>query len=815
MSTDNNNTAYRTGAIQPRWQINSSEQEKAAWLAEAIGALARDKLKITVNPRQQKLIKQLASRNLKVLAALLLNRGVDNAESALRFLCPDVSWLHPSCDLPDLEAAVARLEAARSKGERVLVHGDYDADGITATVLLVTAFRAWGLETSWYLPHRIDDGYGLSKAGIMHANDDGCTLLVTVDCGIGSEEEVEFAKSLGMDVIITDHHLPPARLPAALAVINPKRTDSGYPFPDLAGVGVAWKLAAAIDPDNLTNSACLQLAALGTVADMVPLIEENRIITKAGLEAMRAQPLPGIAALASAAGYDIGSIDASGIAFGLAPRLNAAGRMGSADSAAALLLESDSALAQGYAQVLHEDNQLRRQVEEEIFGQALVQAQEQFSLGRRILVLHGHSWHPGVVGIVAARILEQYYRPAVVLCGQDIISGSARSIPGFDIHAALSAVAEHLDSYGGHLGAAGLSLREENLELLRSALDSYALSGEIDHLLQPVINLDALLSPEDIDIDLINDIELLQPFGFGNSEPVFAVEGYRVGSLELAGKEKNHLRLALDTEKQPGGIWAIGFGKSSLVHNIDKGAQVRIAGSLMLNRWNGRASVQVRFVHLQGPDRFNLDGRQIIDRRKSSDPWLGNLVSAPGTVFIANTLWSARRLLAGRISACEVVIIGPDKYREKVYNLEADNFCFLDPAWNSEQLQEILALLPRGCSVHFFGSAIPEDILRPNLNLLRRFYRGWRDKGSAQAELLSLLPDDLAEPLLLERILAIFAEAGLAEEIRGNWTLAPVSGNVDLTKTKTWGLYSEQLEIYHKWLQKFAAEAIDQALCKS
>lgn len=799
------------GFIQPRWEIRVQEAIAVQELASSIRSLSMEKKKTSDNPRELLFFKKLTDMNLKILACLMLNRGLNSAESALRFLRPDFSGLRDQ-QLPGMDAAVDRLNLARQRRERVFVHGDYDADGITATALLVNVLQRWGVDTCWYLPHRIEDGYGLSRNGIERAKAEGCSLLVTVDCGISNGEEVGYAKDLGLDVIITDHHLPPEELPAALAVVNPKRADSTYPFSDLAGVGVAWKLAAALNPENVRDSACLQLAALGTVADMVPLVDENRIIAWAGLEEMKLNPLPGIAALAAVAGYDLGTMDASGIAFGLAPRLNAAGRMDSADNALALLLESDPDLAAGYAGILDEVNQRRRRVEEEIFLEAFSQAGEQFRLNRRILVLHGINWHPGVVGIVAAKILEEFYRPAIILSGQGKLTGSARSVPGFDIHAGLAAVSQHLESFGGHLAAAGLSLREDQLVPFRDALNRYALEAEIDPLLQPTIPVDAQLAPEDIDLNLVDEISLLQPFGFGNPEPCFALEGYRAGTLELAGKDKKHLRLRLESKKI-GNMWAIGFGKSSLVHNIDKGAQVRVAGSLHLNRWNGRTSVQMRVTHVQGPDRLSLEGRQIIDRRRSSEPWLTDLASASGAVFFATTHWSVRRRLGSRGDSCRVILLPPDNYRQKVYNLKADHFCFLDPAWNSGQLREIIALLPPHCSLHFFDGEVPEDIIRPNLNLMRSFYRSWKDKGCAKrTELIKLLPDDLAEQLLLERILAIFSEAGLAREGQGKWTLAPVRGNLDLTETGSWTAFSSQLEEYRKWVQGFSAQALNHVL---
>ena len=796
---------------RPRWHVEEADTGAITALASSVRALISRELANCPNTRLLKLYQKLLAQDLRVLAALLLNRGVDSGQGALDFLVPDISRCHPWKLLPDIDKAIARLELARKRREKVFIHGDYDADGITAAALLVMAFEHWGLEASYYLPHRLEDGYGLSKAGIELAAEEGCTLLLTVDCGISNPAEVEYAESLGMDVIITDHHLPPPQLPKAVAVVNPKRADSCYPFPELAGVGVAWKLACALDLSPAVSAACLQLAALGTVADLVPLTGENRIIASLGLAEINANPLPGIAALAEVAGYQLGHLDSQDIAFGLAPRLNAVGRMDSAMPAAALLLERDAASAAQYAIMLNEDNRLRRQIEEDIFERALIQAEEQARLGRRLLVVHGRDWHAGVNGIVASKVLDRFYRPTIVLCGEGELTGSARSVPGCDIHAALSAVSGHLTSFGGHPGAAGLVMAEANLESLRAALEEYAVAADFDSLLQPVLSLEASLGPGDISMELVDTVALLRPFGFGNPEPVFAVEGFTAGALNLVGADKRHLRLRLDNPHKRGSIWGIGFGKAHLVHNIDTGAPVQLAGILHLNRWQGMTSVQLQFTDVHGPRRQTLENREIIDRRGQGQPWLTELASAPGTVFFANTLWSARRMLAGNLNRCQVIILPPDKLREKVYNLRARQYCFLDPAWNNEQLRELIALLPRHCRLHFFSGAVPEDVLQPNLHLLRLFYKGWREQKREQ-DLLSLLPADLAEPLLLERVLGIFAEAGLAGEGGEGWKLAPVRSSVDLTRTEAWKEYGAQLAAYREWLKGFSAQSINQLL---
>ncbi|MGI6363873.1 MAG: single-stranded-DNA-specific exonuclease RecJ [Bacillota bacterium] len=801
-----------SGSSAPLWRIKGGDAKAVSALAASLRALLEAEGRECVSPRRLKLYKKLQTLDLRILAALLVQRGVTSGEEALAFLFPDISQLHPWQLLPDTDKAVERLQLARQRREKVFIHGDYDADGITATALLVMALENQGIECSYYIPHRQQDGYGLSVRGIDQAAEAGCTLLLTADCGISNAEEVGYAKRLGMDVIITDHHLPPEELPEALAVINPKRQDSDYPFQELAGVGVAWKLVAAFAPDFALSSACLQLVALGTVADLVPLLGENRFLVSLGLQEINANPLPGIAALAEAAGCPAGNMDCQDISYGLGPRLNAGGRMDSAMPAVALLLEKDVYQAAGYAKFLDDLNHRRRQAEEEIFQQALGQAEEQVGQGRRLLVVYGREWHAGVIGIVASKVADRYYRPAIVLCGEEELTGSARSVPGFDIHGALAAVSRHLASYGGHAGAAGLTMSLAALKPFCSDLEEYALAAGIDDVLQPVLELEASLRPEDITMELVDTVSLLRPFGCGNPEPAFAVEGFTAGAISLVGSEKNHLRLRLENAERRSRMWAIGFGKGHLVHNLDPGAPCSVAGYLHVNRWQGKTSLQLQFDDLRGPQRPVYAGREIIDRRGQGEPWLTELARAPGTVFLANTQWKARRMLAGRYRDCHVIILPPDKCREKVYNLKAEDVCFLDPAWSQKQLKECISFLPANCRLHFFGDTnVPEDILRPSLNLLRGFYRLWRDNKSVK-DLLSLLPADLAEPMLLERALEIFVAAGLAGRSGEAWQLVPVQGTVDLTQTETWQNYSSQLAAYRNWLRGFSAGRINNLL---
>lgn len=803
-------TVAGPGFPRPRWSFGDEAGEAVTTLTEGIRSLVGEELKSCLDAKKLKLLRQLQTMPLGILAGLLYRRGVTGARESLDFLFPDLSQLHPWQGLPDIDKAVERLCLARQRQEKVLIHGDYDADGITATTLLTRALRHFGIESCYYLPHRQEDGYGLSEAGIEEGAAKGCTLLLTVDCGISDLAEVEHAKSLGMDVIITDHHLPPPELPDALAVINPKLAGSAYPFSELAGAGVALKLAQALMPDSKQLTIWLQLAAMGTVADLVPLVGENRAIVALGLAEMNDQPLAGIVALAAVAGYQVGNLSAEDIAFGFAPRLNAAGRMDSAGPGVELLLAEDEFLVQDQAVLLDKENKLRRRIEEENFNEAVLQAEEQVSRGRRLLVVHGRDWHGGVIGIVAAKLLQRYYRPAVVLCGEGELTGSARSVPGFDIYEALQAAATHMESFGGHPGAAGLTLAEKKLIPFADTVEEYAVGKDIDSLLVPTIALETSLTPNDMKIELADTVALLAPFGFGNPEPIFAVKGYTAGNLSLVGTNKNHFRVGLHGQNSKERLWAIGFGKSHLVHNVDLGQPLVLAGSVNLNHWQGRTRLQLQFSDVVGTTRPKLGGREIVDRRGQREPWLGELVGQKGTVFLANTQWQACQLL-GRGMDERIIILPPDKCGKEVYNLVAREVAFLDPGWSYEQLVECISALPSSCRLHFFGGAAPAEVLHPNLQLLRFFYRAWQEKGPG-ADLLNLLPKDLAEPLLLERTLDIFAEAGLAVNDAAGWQLVYRRDKVDLTCTEAWRRNEKTLARYRQWLQEFASGELDTLL---
>ncbi|MFS8665911.1 MAG: single-stranded-DNA-specific exonuclease RecJ, partial [Limnochordales bacterium] len=542
----------------------------------------------------------------RVAARLLAARGFTDPAAVRAFLRSDPSALHDPWALPDMAPAVERLAQAISLGEPVAIYGDYDVDGQTSVALLVRALAGLGLPVQWYIPERQSEGYGLHRDAVERLAAQGVRLLVTVDCGTPSVAEVARARELGMDVIITDHHEPGAVLPAAAAVINPKRADSQYPFRELAGVGVAYKLLVALGQRlgrPLVGDDGLGLVALGTVADVCPLVDENRILVRAGLQQMQREPSVGLAALARVAGLDHRRMTAAHVAFGLAPRLNAAGRVRHARLGVELLLTEDPARAEAVAGTLNEANRERQQMEADILAAAIEQVEREDLLADWVLVVAGEGWHPGVIGIVAARLVERFARPAVVVAldGPEG-KGSARSIVGFDLFWALSRCAHLLLRYGGHALAAGLTVSREQLPALRAGLNAVAAQvlGPADLL--PRVRIDLQVDLGQVDEGLVRELEALAPFGAGNPTPVLAARGVRVLGARTVGADGQHLKLSLRCPATGQVQEAIAFGAGHLLDLAAPGSQLDVAFTPQLNEGFGKTRVDLLVRSLRAPE---------------------------------------------------------------------------------------------------------------------------------------------------------------------------------------------------------------------
>ena len=549
-----------------------------------------------------------------IIAHLLLNRGVEGRDEARRFLAPDLNHLHEPGLLPDVEKAVERIRRALGGGERILIYGDYDADGITATSLLLQFFRLLGVEPLVYIPNRVEEGYGLHLEAVETAAAQGVQLIVTVDCGISGVAEVERARQLGVDVVITDHHEPGRIIPRACAVLNPKLTGSLYPYRELSGVGVAFKLAWAVaqtfSPGKRVAPEfrkflldAMALVALGTVADVVPLTGENRVFAAYGLQALRQSGSPGIAALIRAARIEGRQLETDDVAFRLAPRLNAAGRLGAAELGVELLTCDSPERAEAIARELEAKNRERQRIQTSI----LAAARERVAgladwAERRTIVLADEAWHAGVVGVVAAKLAEEFHRPTILLSlNGDVARGSARSVPEFDLYAAVEACQDVLLSFGGHSQAAGLKVARERIEHFRERFEREArrqLGGR-----EPcgLVEIDAEVGLGGVGMALVREVERLAPFGQGNRSPVLACSEVVVaGRPDVVGRQDDHL--AFYVRQGNTSLRAVWFGMAKRYDTMAAGnVACDIAFVPKINGWGGTEQVdlEVRDVRLR------------------------------------------------------------------------------------------------------------------------------------------------------------------------------------------------------------------------
>lgn len=527
-----------------------------------------------------------------ILAQILVNRGIKDQDAITKFLNPSLDQLHDPFLLHDMGKGVERLKKALDSGETVFVHGDYDADGITGTALLVSILTRLGIRTSYHVPNRINEGYGLSLLGIQKAKECGAGLIITVDCGISSEAEVMKARELDMDVIVADHHEPPEHLPEAVAVIDPHRAGSAYPFKYLAGVGVAFKFAQAflqsLGKEDLLLEEGLDLVALGTIADSVPLTDENRVFATFGLRQINRKPgRVGLEMLRASACVD-GDIRSSALSYTIIPRINAAGRIDDAGEVVKLLLSDDRDEAGRIARLLESQNRERQRIEGAVLKDALerIGSQEQ----ENAIVLSSDAWHPGVIGIVASRLVEMFYRPVFLFSiNGSVARGSARSIPQLHLVDSIAACSELLLAYGGHRQAAGLSIRAENLTAFQSKIRKVIQEKLEAGDMTPLLEIDAAIDLSDVSFELIRELSMLEPFGYSNRQPLFGAKDITIVSQRVVGN--NHLKMQLRQARQS--LDSIGFSMGKMLEKLESSPAVDIAFHPCLNEWNGMRNLQL------------------------------------------------------------------------------------------------------------------------------------------------------------------------------------------------------------------------------
>ncbi|HXG00525.1 MAG TPA: single-stranded-DNA-specific exonuclease RecJ [Bacteroidota bacterium] len=512
----------------------------------------------------------------ETVARILVLRGIEDYDAAKSYFRPTLDLLHDPMLMDGMDRATTRILHALTSNEHILVFGDYDVDGTNGAAMLYLFFKELGAHVSYYIPDRIKEGYGISRTGIDRAVEQGVSLFLAVDCGITAVEQVEYANSRGLDVIICDHHEVGDVLPAAYAVLDPLKPGDRYPFKHLCGCGVGFKLLQALAHKlgrEASLTSYLDFVTLASTADIVPLIGENRVLVKLGLEIINTTPRPGIKALIESAGLKVGQIHTGQIVFGLAPRINAVGRLGDAMRAVQLLTCQDTAEAQRLARILEEENQNRRKIDGDTFEEAqmLVESEYDNLEAEAALVLHQDHWHPGVIGIVASRMVEKYYKPSVMLATVDgVAKGSARSISGFNIYDALKRCEETLLQFGGHKYAAGVTVELAKLEEFKEAFKNAVKEMMSDELKVPEIRIDTEISLSEVTPRLVRLLNEFAPFGPGNMRPTFLAR-----NLELAGTArivgKNHLRFKVKQNNQGHVLDAIGFNLGHLIHKLTPG----------------------------------------------------------------------------------------------------------------------------------------------------------------------------------------------------------------------------------------------------
>lgn len=552
-----------------------------------------------INNEKVELLKEKFNLS-NLVAKILSNRNILGREmqedDIKKFLNPTRDDFYDPFLLPDMEQAIERIEQAINNNEKILIYGDYDADGITSTTILIKFFKEIGVEVDKYIPNRLEEGYGIKNKALEEIKNRGIDLIITVDTGITANDQVKYANELGLDVIITDHHEPSDEIPKAVAVIDAKRKNNKYPFNQLAGCGIAFKLTQAIsikrklDPSKYLKN--LDIVSIGTISDLVPLVDENRVIVKLGLMLVKQTKNIGLRKLLLKS--QLKEVDSTSISFGITPRINAAGRLGNQYDALNLFITEDVKEAERLSEVLNSYNIERQKIGNKIYEEAISQLKDE---EKNCIILGKEDWHHGVIGIVSSKITEKFNKPSILLCFEDnIAKGSGRSVPGFDLYKAISSTKEYLLGFGGHTMACGLSLTVENFEKFKKEITKYIDENLDISKLEKEIYIDEILKIDDLDIEEIKELKSLEPFGEENQEPIIMYENVEINGIRTLSENK-HLKLSL--KKNDKIIDAIGFNLGELAEKYKIGDTIDIVGNIEINSFNGKDLIQIRLIDIR------------------------------------------------------------------------------------------------------------------------------------------------------------------------------------------------------------------------
>ena len=552
--------------MKKKWQIYEEEQEK----------INKISIQYHIN---------------KLLASILVNRNIEE-DKIEAFLNPTRKSFHDPFLMPDMKKAVDRILKAMQNKEKIIIYGDYDVDGITSITVLKSFLEDRGVHVDSYIPNRLEEGYGLNKPAIEKIAENKYQLMITVDCGISGIEEIEYANSLGIETIVTDHHEVGDSLPNAIAIVDAKRKDNEYLCRDLAGVGVVFKLIQAIGIklglEEKEYLKYLDIVCIGTISDIVPLVDENRAIAKLGLLLVRQTKNLGLQSLLMSSGYK--NIDSTTISFGVAPRINACGRMGHADEALNLFLSKDIYEVNELTKKLNEYNKIRQETEKNIYEDAVNQIEQNKLNEKNAIIVSGENWHHGVIGIVSSKITDLYFKPSILLCNEGEFSkGSGRSIPGFDLHQALMQCQDTIDRFGGHAMAIGITIKTDKFQEFAEKFENVAKEAKIDEII-PIINIDAKIELNEINKEMVESLKLLEPYGEGNKMPIFAFRNLKIDSIRALSEGK-HIKLTLKDNNNI--INAIGFNLGKIAEDYRIGDKIDVVGTLEINSFNGVDSLQI------------------------------------------------------------------------------------------------------------------------------------------------------------------------------------------------------------------------------
>ncbi|MEL3973970.1 single-stranded-DNA-specific exonuclease RecJ [Rossellomorea oryzaecorticis] len=730
-----------------------------------------------------------------LVAKLLLNRDLKDVEKARDFLFDKSDSFHDPFLFNDMKKAVGRIRDAINNGERILVFGDYDADGVSSTSVMMTVLRDIGAEVEFYIPNRFSEGYGPNEAAFRWAKDEGFTLIITVDTGISAVHEAHVAKELGIDLIITDHHEPGPDLPDAHSIIHPKIEGSQYPFGDLAGVGVAFKLAHALYGELPTH--LLDLAAIGTIADLVPLRGENRILAKRGIAKLRVTERKGIKALCKVANAHQHEMTEESIGFMIAPRINAVGRLGDADPAVDLMLTEDGEEAKALAEEIDSLNKERQAIVNTMTQEAIEMVENDYPLDdNSVLVIGKEGWNSGVVGIVASRLVDKFYRPTIVLSfdsEKGMAKGSARSIVGFDLFKSLSKCRDILPHFGGHPMAAGMTLELDHVGELRNRLNEIAESELSEEDFIPVTVMDAAVKMEEITIESIEKLSLLAPFGMQNPKPKWVIEDVSIEHYKKIGSNQNHLKVVLGDENNK--LDGVGFGLGDLADHITPFSDASIIGELSINEWNNRKKPQI-FLH-----DIKIDQWQLFDVRgiRQVDKWEKHVPKENKKIFCFHSSTLEKLHMQDR----EDIHLIEDAESLNDVSIDGGSIVLLDMPASMEMVKAIVGKgKPHRIYAHFFQDEDHFFSTMPTRDHFKWYYAFLTKRGSFD---LNKHGDDLAKykgwsKETIDFMSQVFFELKFVTIVNGFISLNPVKTKKDLTESPAYQKKQQQYELENELL---------------